>query len=55
MHGGVACKLQLRDDLAASAIHSNLDNKTEHGREGFVRAINVIINSRQATILITVR
>ena len=52
MEGGVVGLLPLRDDLAASIVHSSSDNNFEQGMEGFVRAINVIVNRRQATILI---
>ena len=55
MEGEVKDWLPLRDDLATSIEHSSSDNKSEAGSVGLVRAINVTINSRQATMLITVR
>ena len=53
--GGVVDRVLSREDLTISAVHSSSDKNSEQGTVGFVRAINVTINSRQATILITVR
>ena len=44
-----------RDDLIVSTVHSTFERNGEQGSDGLVRAINVIMNNLQATMLMSMR
>ena len=55
MVGETAGGLRFLEDLIDSTVHSCSERNCEQGKDGFVRAINVIMNNLHPTMLMTVR